>query len=333
MPDFSTPEFRNPRLKVITVFGGTGFIGRHMIYALARTGATIRVATRVPARAYFLRPAGAVGQIVPVACDIHDDASVANALKGASHAVNLLGVLFEKGRKSTFEKIHIAAAERIARACRAANLQMLVHISALGASVRDGASEYARSKGTGEDKVIHAFPRSVVLRPSIVFGADDSFFNQLARMGQMTGFVPLIAGGSARFQPVYVGDVAQAVSNIMSNPDGDRHYGQIYELGGPDTYTLRALVELMLRHSRLNASTLRLPAPLAKLIGACCAFMPRPVLTVDMVRQLTRDNVLERNAPGLALLGVTPTSLETVLPSYMAQYWPGGFFAQKRLAS
>lgn len=320
---------QNPHLNIITVFGGTGFLGRHIINALARTGATIRVATRIPQRAYFLRPAGRVGQIVPVFCDIHDDASVNAVLQGASHAVNLLGVLFEKGRKGSFEKIHIEAAERIARACRAQGLQLLAHVSALGASAQ-GPSRYARTKALGEDKVIHAFPKTVVLRPSVVFGPDDNFFNLFARMARVTGTVPLIAGGRTKFQPVYVGDIAQAIENIFSTPDDGKFFGQIYEIGGPYVYTLRELMDMMLKYSRQDAKLVSVPSEFAKIIGLFAGLAPRPLLTIDQVDSLKKDNVLPLNTSGLRLLGVNPTDLEAILPQYMQQYWPGGRFAQRR---
>lgn len=314
--------------KVITVFGGTGFIGRHAVYALARSGAEIRVATRSPASAYFLKPAGVPGQIVPIACNIHDDASVAAALSGATHAVNLVGILFQKGRKNSFQKIHVEAPARIARIAKEKNLEMLVHISALGAS-REGASKYARSKGEGENKVIHAFGQSVLLRPSVVFGPEDHFFNRFAGMAEAMHVLPLIGGGGTRFQPVYVGDIAEAIAAMLADPDMDRHFGQIYELGGPRTYTFKELLDFMLGVIQQHAHFISLPFPLAKFFGLFAGLLPNPALTVDQVRSLQIDNVIEQNSPGFKDLDIQPAALEAILPSYLWRYRPGGQFAKK----
>lgn len=315
--------------KTITIFGGTGFIGRHIVYALAKTGANIRVATRIPGKAYFLRPAGGAGQVTPFFCDIHDDTSVELALDGASHAVNLVGLLHEKSGRNSFKKIHIEAAERIARVARQKNLELLVHFSALGAS-SDARSVYARTKAAGENKVIHAFAKTVILRPSVVYGPDDHFFNRFARMAVMTGGLPLIGGGKTKFQPVFVGDVAQAVANIIDNPDEDRYYGQIYELGGPRIYTFKELLLLMLSVIRREACLIPLPFSLAKLGGIFANLLPNPPLTPDQVRSLQADNVLEENAPGLKELGVSPTPVEAVLPTYLWQYREGGRFGEEK---
>lgn len=315
--------------KTITVFGGTGFLGRHIIYALAKTGANIRVATRMPAKAYFLKPAGGAGQVTPFFCDIHDDASVELALEGATHAVNLLGILFEKGRRNTFKKIHVEAAERIARMAKKQNLKLLVHVSSLSASA-DGTSDYAKTKAEGENKVIHIFPQTAILRPSVVFGSDDDFFNRFAKMAGLIGQLPMIGAGKTKFQPVYVGDVAQAVAHILSSADEGKYYGQIYELGGPRVYTFMEMMELMLRITGQDAGGIELPFWFAKIVGFFCGFLPTPPLTVDQVRVLETDNVLEKNTPGLKDLGVSPTAAEAVLPSYLSQYRQGGRFGMQK---
>lgn len=317
--------------KTITVFGGTGFLGRHIIWQLAKTGARIRVATRSRSRAYFLRPAGDVGQVTPVFCDVNDDASVAAALKGATHAVNLVGILAEKG-KSTFMRIHVEAAERIARAAREENLELLVHISALGVSA-EAKSAYARSKAEGESKAIHAFSRTVILRPSVVFGPEDHFFNLFAAMARASSLLPLIGGGKTRFQPVYVGDVAKAVANIVKSPDPENYDGQIFELGGPRAYTFRELLDLMKEYTRLEANYISLPFPAAKLLGFFASILPNPPLTVDQVRSLQGDSVIEENSPGLKELGVEATAAESVLPTYLDKFCPGGRFGEKKQAS
>lgn len=305
--------------KHIVIFGGTGFLGRYIVYALAKTGANIRIATRVPARAYFLKPAGNPGQIIPVACDIHDNASVANILQGATHVINLIGILAERGRKCTFQKVHVDTAERIAQMCREKKIKMLVHVSTLGAAL-DAPSRYGRTKAAGEDKVIHTFHNSVVLRPSLVFGSEDDFFNRFARLARLSPFLPLIGGGRTKFQPVYVGDIAEAVHNIIADGNPEKHFGQIYELGGPNIYTFRELMDIILKETGQSARKISLPTMVAKLVALLCAPLPFAPITVDQVRSLSRDSVLAAHTPGLADLGVDATTLEGILPSYMVRY-------------
>jgi len=305
--------------KTITIFGGTGFLGRHIVTALAKTGARIRVATRNPARAYFLKPAGDPGQITAVRCDVHDTVSVASALKGATDAVNLIGILFEKGTRQKFDALHRDVPHRIAQQSAEQGLSMLVHISALGAAPT-AASRYAQTKAAGEDGLIRAMPRSVILRPSVVFGPEDDFFNRFATMARMAPVLPLVMGGTTKFQPVYVGDIAQAVKNLMSCTDSRKYLGHTYEIGGPAVYTFRELLEMMMQVTGKTRGFVSLPAPAAKIIGALSSCLPRPALTVDQVRSLTQDNVLSGNYPGLAELGVTPTPLQAILPTYLAQY-------------
>lgn len=316
--------------KTITIFGGTGFLGRHIIWQLAKTGANIRVATRAKERAYFLKPAGAVGQITPVFCNIHSDASVAAALQGATHAIYLPGLLYEHGKYGTFQKVHVEAAERVAKAAKAARLQLLIHFSALGAST-DGPSEYLRTKAEGEGKAIHAFSRTVVLRPSAVFGPEDGLFNKFADMSRGFMPLPLVGSGKTQMQPVYVGDVAKAVYNIIADPECERHSGHIYELGGPATYTLRELMEITLQQTHRKKLFMPLPVPVAKLAGVAAGicssiFSCAPMITVDQVNSLSRNNILQPGSPGLKELGVTPTGVDAILPTYLARYRPGGRF-------
>lgn len=317
--------------KTITIFGGTGFLGRHIVWALAKTGATIRIATRSPQHAYFLRPAGTVGQVVPVFCNIRDDASVAAVLKGATHAINLVGILNQSG-KNTFYRLHVEAAERIAKACRANDVALLVHVSALSASL-DAPSKYSQSKAQGENKVIHTFPRSVILRPSVIFGPEDTFFNMFASMARFSPMLPLIGGGHTKFQPVYVGDVAKAVRNILEDREAEKYYGQIYEVGGPKTYTFRELMEAMKSCTQQSVFLASVPVPIAKVMGMVGGLLPGKPLTVDNVRTLEKDSIIQPGTPGLKELGVEPTGLEAVLPTYLSHYRPGGKFAQKRQAS
>ena len=314
--------------RTITVFGGTGFLGRHIIWQLAKTGCTIRVATRNLSRAYFLRPAGVVGQVVPFCCDINNDASVALALQGADAAINLVGILYERG-KSSFKRVHVEAAERIARQAKFANLELLVHLSAIEASL-DAPSAYGRSKAQGEDGVMRAFGRAVILRPSIVFGPEDRVFNLFAEMARKAPFLPLISGGRKKFQPVYVGDIAKAIGHIFADTDTEKYQGKIYELRGPETYSFREMLEVMRKYTHQKFGFISLPAPIAKLLGAVLGLLPRPLLTVDQVRTLASDSVAAPgNGEGLEALGVAPTAIETILPSYLSQYWPGGMFAEK----
>lgn len=310
---------------IVTVFGGTGFVGRYVVAQLAQDGATIRVATRHPASAYFLRCLGRPGQIVPVNCDVFDDASVFNALDGATHAVNLIGILTQSG-KNNFENIHHLVARRIAENAAKARLQKLVHVSAIGADIK-GGSAYARSKGFGEQAVHLAFPDATILRPSIIFGPEDNFFNRFARMARFTPFLPLIGGGKTRFQPVYVGDVASAVATALGRKDTN---GKVYELGGPDILSFRALLEKMMRHTGQNRRLAWLPWPIALMKGAVLGRLPGRLLTADQVRSLKTDNVVGEKAMGFKALGIAPKSLDLILPTYLNRY---GGSAKKRRAT
>lgn len=304
--------------KTITLFGGAGFIGRHTVVALAKTGATLKIATRNPRAATFLKTAGAAGQIVPIYCDIHDDASVTAALEGSQQAINFLGILYEKGRKSTFQKIHVEAAERIARACAAAHIDCLVHISSMGA-VADAKSAYARTKAEGEKRVMAAFAKTVILRPSIVFGPEDGFFNRFSRMASFSPALPVVGGGTTKFQPVYVGDIARAIANILTNENPSSLFGQAFDLGGPKTYSFFDLIAYTLETTgKTNRMLIELPFPVAKMIGFFAQILPVPPLTVDQVRSLEQDNIAPAGARGLADLGVMPTSLEAIVPAYLS---------------
>lgn len=304
---------------VITLFGGTGFLGRHIVQALARSGAQIRIATRSPASAYFLKPCGDVGQVVPVSCNVHDDASVARALAGSTHVINLIGILFERGGKNTFDHLHHLAAQRIAHAAAEAGVRQMIHVSAIGASAQS-TSHYARSKAEGEAAVRRAFTDAVILRPSLVFGPEDDFFNRFARMARISPALPLVMGGKTRFQPVYVGDIAQAVLKLVTCREMEKYAGKTYELAGPQVMTFRALLETMLAVTGRQRCFISLPAPLAKVVGAVGSLCPTPPLTVDQVRSLATDNVASHGLPGLAELGVAPTAMGGILPLYLGQY-------------
>jgi uncharacterized protein YbjT (DUF2867 family) len=310
----------NPML--VTVFGGSGFLGRHTVRALARAGYRIKVATRHPNRAFFLRPLGAVGQIDFVKCDVADADSVAQALLGAQAAINLTGILFQSGQ--TFEDVQADGAANIAQAAAAAGVRALVHVSAIGADT-ESESAYAVTKAQGETSVREAFPNAVILRPSIVFGPEDGFFNKFAEMARFLPALPLIGGGKTRFQPVFVGDVAQAILAGLSRQDG-----RTYELGGPSIYSFKELMQLILRETGRRRVLMPVPFAIAFLKAAFLQLLPKPLLTVDQVKLLKKDNVVASTASGLADLGITPTSAEAVIPSYLWRYRAKGEYAQSQ---
>lgn len=314
------------------VFGGTGFIGRQVVRELAKAGYTVKVATRVPERAFFLKTAGSVGQVVPVACDYNDDDSLMRAVSGCDVVVNCVGILFEKGRTATFTRLHAELPARIAAACNAEDVVRYVHISALGAD--KAGSRYARSKRAGEEAVLATFPQATILRPSVVFGPGDEFFTMFARLAIYTPALPLIGGGKTRFQPVYVGDVADAVIQALTLPaQGPASpLGTIYELGGPEILSFRDVYDRVLSVTGRQRCFVTLPWGVAKVQGAVMRLLPRPLLTPDQVESLKTDNVTDGAHPGLADLGVNETAIGTILPSYLACYRAGGRFGDKKRA-
>lgn len=312
------------RQRRVTVFGGSGFIGRYLVKRLATDGAVIRVAVRDAETAKFLRPLGAVGQVVPFATSILRDDSVRRAVEGAEEVVNLVGILAPSGRQ-TFSAVHVAGAERVARAAREAGVNRLVQMSALGASP-DSTSEYARTKADGEAAALEHFPDASITRPGIVFGVEDDFFNRFAAMARITPALPLIGGGHTRFQPVWAGDVAEAIQRILERPETG---GQTYELGGPRTYTFRELMELMLRETGRHRLLAPLPFGLARFQARFLELLPKPPLTRDQVELLKQDNVVSEGALGFPDLGIEPTALEVVLPTYMDRFRSGGRFARR----
>jgi NADH dehydrogenase len=308
--------------QLVTIFGGSGFVGRHTVRALARAGYRIKVATRHPNRAFFLRPLGSVGQIDFVKCDVADADSVARALSGAQAVVNLTGILFQSGQ--TFEEVQADGAANIAKASAAAGVGALVHVSAIGADAESN-SDYAMTKAKGEASVREAFPRAVILRPSIIFGPEDGFFNKFAQMARFFPALPLIGGGRTRFQPVFVGDVAQAIVAGLSRQDG-----RTYELGGPNTYSFKELLQLILRETGRKRALVPVPFSIAFLQAAFLQLLPTPLLTIDQVKLLKKDNVVSATACNLADLGITPTSVEAVIPSYLWRYRAKGEYAQSQ---
>lgn len=306
---------------LVTVFGGSGFLGRHTVRALARAGWRIKIATRHPNRAFFLRPLGTVGQIDFVKCDVADAESVSAAVMGSSAVVNLTGILFEKGQ--SFEDVQAEGAANIAKASAAASVSRLVHISAIGADA-DSDSGYAETKAEGEQFVREAFPGAVILRPSIIFGPEDGFFNKFAQMARFLPALPLVGGGHTRFQPVFVGDVAQAIVSVLGRDDVA---GRIYELGGPATYSFKELLEIILFQIGKKRVLVPLPFGIAMIKAAFLQLLPWPILTVDQVKLLKKDNVVSPTAAGLGDLGITPTSVEAVVPSYLWRYRSRGEYA------
>lgn len=303
----------------VLVLGGSGFIGRYVVKRLAAAGHVVRVAVRDPVAAEFLKPMGGVGQIVPLRTDVTDAASIAAAVQGADIVVSLVGILHET-RKNSFAATQGAAPGLIARACAAAGVTRLVHVSAIGADATSEAA-YARTKAEGEAGVRAAFPAATILRPSIVFGPEDGFFNRFAAMASLSPALPLIGGGHTRFQPVYVGDVADAVMAALTRDDAQ---GRTYELGGPKVWTFKALLEFILEQTRRKRALVHVGWGLAMLQGRLGELLPTPPITRDQVRLLKRDNVVAEGALTLADLGIVPKAVEAVVPAYLARFRPGG---------
>ena len=312
-------------LRNVTVFGGSGFLGRYIVQRLAHRGVRVRIATREPEAARFLQPLGVVGQVMPVQTNLRHEASVRRAVAGADAVVNCVGVLFESGRQG-FGALHVNGARRVAQLSAEAGVQRLLHISALGADPQS-PSAYARSKAAGEQAVAEAFPSAVILRPSVVFGPEDDFFNRFAAMARILPALPLIGGGETRFQPVYVGDVADAAAKLLS----DEAASGIWELGGPTVYTFKELMQLVLRETGRRRLLVPLPFGLAKFQAAFLQWLPNPPLTPDQVELLRRDSVVSEGARTLAQLGLAPTPAEAIIPSYLARYRRGGKLTPPRL--
>ena len=314
--------------KRVTVFGGSGFIGRYLVKRLAAEGWVVRVAVRDPVAAAFLKPAGNVGQIVPMRCNVLDDAALGAAVAGADAVINLVGILYEFGRQR-FEPVQAEAPARIGRAAAAAGVSRYIQVSALGADP-SSPSLYARSKAAGEVGARAAFPGVTILRPSIVIGPEDGFFNRFARIAQLAPALPLIGGGRTRFQPTYVGDVAEGLMAALRNP---ATAGRTYELGGPRTYTFRELMELMLRIIDRKTRLVTLPFGLAEMLALVTQLSPIPPLTRDQVLLLEAgDNVVSPGALTYADLGIQPQAIEAILPTYLDIYRPGGRFSASRVA-
>jgi len=304
--------------KLAVVIGGAGFIGRYVVSRLAQADYVVRVVTRAPAGMRFLTTQGRVGQIVPLAAALSDEAAMARAVEGASVVVSLVGILFEK-KAGDFQRVQGEAPGLIGRVAAAAGVVSLVHISAIGADA-SSPSLYAKSKAAGEAALRAAFPTATILRPSVVFGAEDGFFNRFAQMASLLPFMPVVAGDT-RFQPVFVGDVADAVMAAIAQPEAR---GQIYELGGPRAMTMREVLRFILDTTRRDRRMVDMPMGLMRFQAKILEHLPTPPVTQDQLLLLGRDNVVGEGMKGLADLGVTPTSIETVVPGYLMRYRPGG---------
>jgi NADH dehydrogenase len=313
--------------KLVTVFGGSGFVGRHVVRALARRGYRIRVAVRRPDLAGHLQPLGGVGQIAAIQANLRNRDSVNRAVAGSDHVVNCVGILFQSGR-NTFDSVQDFGARAVAEATRAAGAS-LTHISAIGADPK-AESDYARTKGLAEVAIAKVLPDAVIMRPSIIFGPEDEFFNKFAQMARFSPFLPLIGGGETKFQPVYVGDVAEAVARSV---DGRLTTGTVYELGGPRVMSFKQCLEEMLGVIQRKRVLVSLPWSLASLIGKVASLIPfiEPPLTSDQVTLLKTDNVVsaEAVAENRTLVGmdIPLTTVEAILPSYLTHYRPQGQYS------
>jgi uncharacterized protein YbjT (DUF2867 family) len=300
--------------KVATVFGGAGFIGRYVVQRLAAQDYIVRIAGRDPLAARFLCTQGRVGQIVPLRAAVTDAAAVARAVEGADVVVNLVGILH-----GDFDNVQARGPGVVAQAAAAAGVRRFVQVSAIGADAASD-SRYARSKAEGEAAVRAAFPAATILRPSVVFGAEDNFFNRFAGMARLLPFMPVVSGGT-RFQPVFVGDVADAV---MAAVERDDAAGRTYELGGPRVMTMRDVLRFILDTTRRSKRLVDMPMGLMGFQARILEKLPNPALTTDQLKLLGRDNVVGEGVPGLADLGIAPTSVEAVVPGYLRRFRPGG---------
>ena len=303
---------------VATVFGGSGFIGRYVVKRLARAGYVVRVAVRDPEAALFLKPMGAVGQVVPLYCDLRQEATVRRAVEGASVVVNLVGILAER-RAGDFQAMHATGPATIARLAAEAGVGKLVHVSAIGADPAS-PSRYAMSKAAGEAAVMAAFPGATILRPSVVFGPEDQFFNRFGAIARMLPFMPVISGAT-RMQPVYVGDVADATMAALTQADAP---GAIYELGGPRVWTFREILAYILKATGRTRRLVDIPMGVARMQACVLELLPWKPLTRDQLLLLERDNVVTPGKPGLTELGIVPTPVELVVPDYLRRFQPGG---------
>ena len=314
-----------PSDKLITIIGGSGFVGRHVVRALARRGYRIRVACRRPDLAGHLQPLGTPGQIMPVQANVRYPASVAAACEGAFAVINLTGVLYSAGAQS-FDAVHVFGAEASAKAAKAAKAKVFIQMSAIGADENSGAA-YARSKAEGESRARAGFPGTIVLRPSIVFGPEDAFFNRFADLARFAPALPLIGGGGTKFAPVFVGDVAEAVARLV---DAGEASGKTYELGGPEVLSFRQLMQFTLDTVGRSRALIPVPWGIARIQAAILGLLPKPLLTSDQVELLKTDNVVSeaaiRDQRTLEGLGIAPKGIAGIVPGYLYRFRKAGQF-------
>ena len=300
--------------KIVTIFGGSGFVGSYIAAALAKAGYRVQIISRTPERGSWVKTTAAAGEVVLRQGNIRDEASLRSLIRGSDVVVNAIGILYQSG-KQTFSNVHVLGAEQLAKAAKAEKVSQFIQLSALGVD-KAVSSLYARSKLQGEKAVTAAFPGATILRPSVVFGAEDAFLNKFARFAQLSPVLPLIGGGKTKFQPVYVGDIAEAVVAIVGKPEAQ---GKTYQLGGPRTYSFKEILQFILHVIDRKNFLLPIPFFLAKIKGAILQLLPMPLLTLDQVRLLQYDNVVE-GTNGFKQLGIVPREMEQVVPAYLARY-------------
>ncbi len=301
--------------RTVTIFGGSGFVGRYLVQKFVQNGDLIRVAVRNPVAARFLQPLGEVGQIMPLQTSLLSSDEISRAIEGSDVVINLVGILYEKGRQ-TFEALHVDGASRIAEQAKELGVSTLLHMSALGAHL-NSRSRYASTKARGEEAVLHHFPEATLFRPSVIFGAEDSFLNHFAQMALTSPFLPLVGGGKTRFQPIYVGDVAKCFFKASLKKEAR---GVTYELGGPSIYTFKELMVYVLKTIHRKRILLPISFGVAKSIGFFAQFLPTPPLTPDQVELLKTDTIVSPQAMTAENLGVHPKALEVLAPLYLERY-------------
>jgi NADH dehydrogenase len=302
--------------RTVTLIGGSGFLGIYVGTALAKAGYSVQIASRHPEKGSAVKVSGMVGQVTLTRCDVHDKDSLKRVIEGSDAVINLTGILYQSG-KQRFTSVHAKGAERIAKICKKKGVARFVHVSALGV---DGAtkSRYARTKLNGEKAVISAMPDATIIRPSVVFGPEDNFFNLFAKMARWSPFLPLIGGGKAKFQPVFAGDVAEAVVRILAN---DNTKKKTFELGGPDVLTFKEILEFIRNVTENKCLLLPLPFSVAKVMGAVMQLLPNPMLTVDQVRLLRFDNMVRADCKNtFEKLGITPRNIQEIVPGYLERF-------------
>jgi len=308
--------------KIATIFGATGFIGRHLMRRLTEKDFRIIVATRSPYLHGYLKPLGDPGQIDLERVNLFDEKTLKVLLKNSNVVVNLVGILYET-RKQKFENIHSKFPELLSKLCNEHGIEKFIHLSALGIN-EDVKSMYMRTKLQGEKNILNNFDNSIILRPSIVFGPEDKFFNQFASLSQFLPFLPLIGGGQTKFQPIYVGDVAKAIATILETEEIDN---KIYELGGAEIFTFQQLMNILLKEIQKRRFLIPIPFSIAKFMARILQLFPKPLITTDQIEMLKEDNVVSNNYGTLLDLNIEPTTIESILPHYIYRFRKGGEFA------